>query len=202
MKHAFRFLKAAVLVILLAAGGAVYAQDLSQPVLLVASDQLDGSPFQQTVILAVPLPSGRHVGFIVNRQTTVKLGMLFPEDEPSSKVTEPVYIGGPVLGQAVFALTRERPQGEGEVVPIMPGLFAALDATSVDRVIATAPNDSRYFIGLMMWDADQLDAQVQAGAWDVAPADADTVLRTRPTGLWKSLRNRPESEQYAKHGYI
>jgi len=202
MKHPVQFLKLAVLVMFLAAGGAAYAHDVSQPVLLVASDKLDGSPFQQTVVLAVPLPSGRHVGFIVNRRTTVKLAALFPEDGPSQKVTEPVYIGGPMLGGAVFALTRERPQGEGEVVPIMPGLFAALDATSVDRVIASAPNDARYFIGLMVWDADELAAQVEAGAWDVAPADADTVLRTQPTGMWKSLRNRPDSEQLAKRGYV
>jgi putative AlgH/UPF0301 family transcriptional regulator len=202
MKRAVHFLEFAVLVLFAAAASAAHADDLSRPVLLVASDALDGSPFQQTVVLAVPLPSGRHVGFIVNRRTTVKLAALFPQDEPSQKVTEPVYIGGPMLGQAVFALTRERPQGEGQVVPIMPGLFAALDAASVDRVIASAPNDARYFVGLMVWDADELTTQVQAGAWDVAPADADTVLRTQPTGLWKSLRNRPDSEQYAKRGYV
>lgn len=202
MRHPIQFLKLAVVVLLLAAGGGAHAHDVSQPVLLVASDKLDGSPFQQTVVLAVPLPSGRHVGFIVNRRTTVKLATLFPEDEPSQKVTEPVYIGGPMLGQAVFALTRERPQGEGEIVPIMPGLFAALDASSVDRVIASAANDARYFVGMMVWDADELSAQVQAGAWDVAPADVETVLRTQPTGMWKSLRNRPDSEQYAKRGFI
>ena len=49
--------------------GAAYAADLSQPVLLVASQHLAGSPFEQTVVVATSMPDGGHVGFIVNRPT-------------------------------------------------------------------------------------------------------------------------------------
>jgi hypothetical protein len=50
---------------------AAHAADLSQAVILVASQELGGSPFEQTVVIATPLPQGGHIGFIVNRPTTM-----------------------------------------------------------------------------------------------------------------------------------
>ena len=54
--------------------GGTHAEDLSQPVILVASSALDGSPFEQTVVVAAPLPDGGHIGFIINKPMNVKLG--------------------------------------------------------------------------------------------------------------------------------
>ena len=89
----------------------------------------------------------------------------------------------------VFAVMREAPQGtQGVIVPLMPGLVAALDRDTIDRIIATAPNDARYFVGLMLWAPEALEAQVAAREWEVRPADADIVLAARPSGLWQSLR--------------
>ena len=57
----------------------------------------------------------------------------------------------------------------------MPGLVAA-------------PNDARYFVGIMLWDEDELEAEVRGNAWELRPADVATVLPTKATGLWNSLR--------------
>src|SRR5437660_26500 len=77
--------------------------DVSQAVMLVASERLAGSPFERTVVVAAPLPDGRHVGFVLNRPTGVKLETLFPEQPSTHSVAEPVYAGGPSLERAVFA---------------------------------------------------------------------------------------------------
>ena len=69
----------------------------------------------------------------------------------------------------------------------MPGLVAVIDGEAVDRIIETTPNDARYFVGLMIWAPDELDEQIDQGAWDVRPADVDTVLPSSAPGLWKSL---------------
>src|SRR2546426_8031530 len=122
----------AVLVISMAATGPARAADLSDAVILVASSRLDRSPFEQAVVLAAPLPDGRHIGFIINKPTGVKLQTLLPDDTEARKVTEPVYLGGPVLQPALFAVTRAAPEGAGMIVPLMPGLFAVLDGTAVD----------------------------------------------------------------------
>ena len=70
--------------------GVARAADRSQAVVLVASQDLDGSPFEQTVVIAAPLLDGGHIGFIVNRPTPVKLETLFPDEAEMRKVNEPI----------------------------------------------------------------------------------------------------------------
>jgi len=168
--------------------GAARAADLSQAVILVASQDLDGSPFEQTVVIAASLPNGGHLGFIVNRPTTVKLEALFPEQAPARNVEEPVYVGGPAVASGVFALMRSAPDGAETSIPLTPDIVAVLDKATIDRVIETTPNAARYFVGMMLWDADELEQQVANGLWEVRPADADSVLPAKARGLWNSLR--------------
>ena len=177
----------ALLVVFAGMTGAAHAVDLSQAVILVASDRLVGSIYEQTVILAAPLPQGGHLGFVVNRPTQVKLETLFPEQPSTRNVADPVYAGGPVLSNAVFAVTRKAPDNNGNFFSPIPGLVVVIDAATVDRIIETTPNDARYFVGLMFWAPDDLEDEIRNGAWEVRPADVDTVLRANSTELWKSL---------------
>lgn len=169
--------------------GVARAADLLQPVILVASQDLDGSPFEQTVMIAAPLPDGGHIGFIVNRPTTVKLETLFPDQAPARNVKEAVYVGGPAIASGVFALMRSAPDGAETLIPLTPGIVAVLDEATIDRVIETTPNAARYFVGMMLWGADELEQQVANGLWEVRPADADNVLPAKARGLWNSLRS-------------
>jgi putative transcriptional regulator len=167
--------------------GAAHATDLSHAVILVASEKLSGSPYEETVILAAPLPKGGHMGIVLNRPTGVKLESLFPEQESTHKVVDQVYAGGPLLTGALFAVTRKAPVDEGTFVPLMPGLVAVIDGATVDHIIETTPNDARYFIGMMVWGPEALDKEIKDGAWQVRKADLNSALPSSPTGLWKSL---------------
>ena len=178
---------AAVWLIVIGLSGA-RADGLSEPVMLVATSVMNGSAFEQTVVLAVPLPNGGHIGFIVNKPTSVSLAKLLPDAAAARKVTEPVYFGGTELLPGVFAITRRAPQGAVKVLPLMPGLVAAIDGATVDRIMKAAPNDARYFVGLLLWGEDELEAEVRISAWELRPADVATVLPTKATGLWNSLR--------------
>jgi len=189
MKRLVRCLQSfgAFLVLLAGMTGAARAVDLSQAIILVASNRLAGSIYEQTVILAAPLPQGGHLGFVVNRPTSMKLESLFPEQASTRNVVDPVYAGGPMLSNAVFAVMRKAPDNNGNFLPLMPGLVVAIDGATVDRIIETTPNDARYFVGLMFWAPDDLDDEIRNGAWEVRPADVDTVLRANSPGLWKAL---------------
>jgi len=173
-----RSLKTFLAFLALSAGAIVsaHAADLSRAVLLVATKQLAGSGFEEAVIVAAPAPEGGHMGFILNRPTGVKLEAVFPEHLPSRQVVEPVYVGGPVLSNGIFAIARTAPEGDGLVVPIMPGLVAVFDAASLDRVIETTPNDARYFAGVMVWRPGELEGEVREGYWRVRPASVEAVL--------------------------
>jgi putative transcriptional regulator len=189
MKPLVRGLQSFAALLVLVAGftGVAHAADLSQAVILVASERLAGSPFARTVIIAAPLPQGGHVGFIVNRPTGVKLETLFPEQASTQKVVEPVCVGGPMMSGTVFAVTRKAPDTGSNFVSLMPDLVMVIDGETVDRIIETTPNDARYFIGLMIWAPDELDEEIDHGAWDIRPADVDTALPSSGPGLWKSL---------------
>jgi putative AlgH/UPF0301 family transcriptional regulator len=191
MKRASRSVRllGAVAALVIGTIGVAHAEDLSEPVLLVASSALDGSPFEQTVVLAAPLPKGGHIGFILNKPTQAKLGTLFPDDTAAQQVKEPVYLGGPTMLNGVFAIASDAPGEGGTVVNLMPGLVAVLDRTAVDSILATRPNDARYFAGLMLWSPNELEQQVGASAWEVHSADPDTVLHAKSRGLWNSLRD-------------
>jgi len=178
-----------LLVLAVGLSGVARATDLSEPVTLVASSALEGTPFEQAVILAVPMPRGGHVGFILNKPTGLKLKALFPKDAAARQVKESVYLGGPMLLPSVFAITRKVPQGGNAVIPLMPGLVAVLDGATIDRMVKTTPNDTRYFLGLMLWDEGELEDQVRRNAWELRPARADMVFRAKSPGLWNSLRS-------------
>jgi putative transcriptional regulator len=153
----------------------------------VATEQLAGSRFQEVVVVAAPLAEGGHVGFIINRPTDMRLEALFPEHAPSRKVVEPVYLGGPVFSDGIFAIARTAPHGEDHVVQLMPGLVAVFDAAGLDRVIEATPNDARYFAGLMAWPAGELEEEIREGVWSVRPASIEAVLGDHPSARSKKL---------------
>ena len=187
MKLTTRFFSVLALASMLL-GGAAQAQDVSETVMLVATASLDGTVFEQTVVIAAPLSNGNHVGFIINKPANVKLDSLFPDQESSHNVVDGVYLGGPALANGVFAVVRgEHTDTNDKVVSLLPGLYAVLDGDAVDRVLAETPNDARYFVGMTVWGPKQLEQQVRSGAWVVKPADASSVFR-KTSGLWSELR--------------
>jgi putative transcriptional regulator len=175
---------AAVLFLFLACG---LAQAQEDAVILVAHPAFRDLEYRQTVLIAAPAPNGGHVGVILNRPTRRSLGSLFPEHEPSKKVIDPVYYGGPFSRGALVALVHaEAAPGAGSV-PLMKGLFLAFRANTIDHVIETTPNDARYFVGYVGWRPGELKSEIDRGLWSVQDADLDTVFRKDTEGLWEEL---------------
>ena len=169
---------AAVLFLFLACGLARAQEDA---VILVAHPAFRDLEYRQTVLIAAPAPNGGHVGVILNRPTRRSLGSLFPEHEPSKKVIEPVYYGGPFSRGALVALVHaEAAPGAGSV-PLMKGLFLAFRANTIDHVIETTPNDARYFVGYVGWRPGELKSEIDRGLWSVQDADLTE-------NLWEELQ--------------
>ena len=171
---------------LVAAAAAVQAHDLSSSVILVAKPELSDALYGSTVLVVTPIGGDRHAGFIVNRPTNLNLGQLFPDDGPSQKVVDPVYLGGPVDPQVIFALVERKASPGGESFEMMPGLYATVDADTVDRIIRTEPEKARFVAGLVIWQPGELAAEIKNGAWYVLAPDAHLALQ-RPQGLWEEL---------------
>lgn len=182
MTRAMRlFLAVAALLV----GQSAFAQE--EAMLLIAHPAFRDLEYRQTVLLAAPAPNGGHVGVILNRPTRRSLGSLFPEHEPSKKVLDPVYYGGPFSRGALVALVRaDHSPGSGSV-PLMKDLYLAFRANTIDRVIETTPNDARYFVGYVGWRPGELRSEIDRGLWTVLNADLDMVFRKDTEGLWEEL---------------
>ena len=181
-----RLLSALLLAVLSAAPGArALAQD--DAMILVAHPAFTDLEYRQTVLIAAPAPNGGHVGVILNRPTRRSLGSLFPEHEPSKKVMDPVYYGGPFSRGALVALVHaDNSPGSGSV-PLMKDLFLAFRANTIDHVIETTPNEARYFVGYVGWRPGELKSEIDRGLWSVLNADIDMVFRKDTDGLWEEL---------------
>ena len=163
------------------------AQGQDDALLLVAHPAFRDLEYRQTVLVAAPAPNGGHVGVILNRPTRRSLGSLFPEHEPSKKVVEPVYYGGPFSRGALVALVRgDTAPGAGSVL-LMKNLYLAFRANTIDHVIETTPNEARYFVGYVGWRPGELRSEIDRGLWSVSNADLEVIFRKDTDGLWEEL---------------
>lgn len=170
------------------------AEPEDEPVLLVAKPALRDRLYGATILIVRPIGRDRHIGFIVNRPTPVTLGKLFPDHGPSQKVVDPVYLGGPVNMEVLFALVQQRESPGRSAVQLTPDLYLASERDLVDRIIETASDHARFYAGLVIWAPGELRAEIERGFWYVDDADASLVLRKSTRGLWEELVKRLESK--------
>lgn len=174
---------------LLVALGAHAADVYQSPVVLVAKPEM-GEFYRNTVLFARPVGGGRHIGFIVNRPTRVTLKEILPGHPPSQKVTDPLFLGGPLHVDSVFAVVHRAESPGGRALALAKDMFLVTDVATVDRVIEQNPRNARFYAGLVGWEAGELEDEVRRGFWYVLDHDAALVFRKQTAGLWEELVRR------------
>jgi len=188
-----RFLSVLSVIALALAAPLAWSADLTETVLLVAKRNLRDRIYGSTILIARPLGDERHVGFIVNKPTTMTLGKLFPKHSPSQKVVDPVYLGGPTGPEVIFAMIKGRESPGGRSLQLAPGLYVAFDSAVVDRIIESQPQQARFFAGMVIWQPMELGEEVKRGLWYVLEAQPEILLRKSTDGrLWEELVGRSE----------
>ena len=185
-----RTLAALIICALGALGSHALAQSRSaepDAAILVASPGLRDADYRQAVVIVVPVENDRHVGVIVNRPTRRTLSSLFPEHAPSKKVTEPVFVGGPMSRGAVVAVVKsDKDPGKG-TVGLTKEMYLAMTVSVVDHIIEDMPNDARYYVGYIVWRPGELRSEIDRKVWSVVNASPDVVFRKDTAGLWEEL---------------
>ena len=161
-------------------------------VLLVAKRNLQDRLYASTVLVTKPVGRDRHVGFIVNKPTTLTLGKLFPTDGPSQKIVDPVYLGGPSSSSVIFAMVESKQALQGRLLRLGPDLYLAYDSKEVDKIIAAQPPHARFFAGLVIWRPGELAEEIRRGLWYVLDAKPDLVLPKSTDNLWEDLVEKAE----------
>ena len=186
-----RLVAAVIASLFLCCGGAANGQGTpasdEDTVFLVAHPAFRDAGYFHTVLIAAPIPSGGHIGVILNRPTKDSLTRFFPDHEPSKNVTDPVRYGGPFSPGALVAVVKSETNLGAGTLKLMSNLYIAFRATIIDKVIETTPNEARYFIGFVGWRPGELKSEVDRGLWAVVNANPDTVFQKDTSGLWEDM---------------
>lgn len=169
--------------------------DLAVGKLLVASRDLADPIFAKTVILLVHHDAGGVLGLILNRRTKVPLSHVLDKLEVAKDRSDPVYLGGPVEIPAVFALFRSKTKLE-EAEPILKDAYFINSRTIFEKVMSAqpAPGSFHVYLGYAGWTNEQLQKEVQVGAWFIFPADTRTVFDADPNSLWAKMIRKTEQK--------
>jgi len=152
---------------------------------LVAKPGMSDPNFRESVVLVRHTEAGESTGMIINRPTNRSLAAILPGDR-FKRFTDPVFFGGPVASQGLFAVYRAGKR-VGDSVTLLPDLHLALHASAVDELMHHPPETIRFYMGFSGWARGQLRAEVERGDWYVLNADADTVFTHDTRGLWSRL---------------
>jgi putative AlgH/UPF0301 family transcriptional regulator len=161
------------------------AADIDRPLVLVAAPELQDPLYGASVLVVTPVGGDQHAGFIVNRPTNFKLGN-----------AGPVYLGGPIEPELIFALVERKDSPGANSIQIAPDLYAAYDSSVVDGIIKSDPQHARFMAGLVVWREGELRDEIKRGAWYALEPDAALVMRS-PDGLWEELVRRSQLSRNA-----
>ena len=186
-----------VMCVAMFSGGADAREPLNQPLILVATPQLRGEPYAGSVLIVTPVGVGQHIGLIINRPTPMRLSQMFPDHEPSRKVTEPVFLGGPENLEVLFVLVQRQRNEGANAIELTPGLYLEMERKNVDHAIENEHERARFFAGVVVWAPGELQAEIANDFWYVLDADAALVMRKSTAGLWRELVKLGEQDRNA-----
>src|SRR5262249_52890975 len=130
---------------------------------------------------------GLHFGFVLNKLTDVSIAQLFPQEQAPPRKDEHVYIGGPSLGDRLFALVRGDRDDNADLFQIGRDLFLAAQAEEVDRVLTNRNREAHFYVGMVIWGPGELEAELRAGAWEALEPKGEQVVSSDPDRQWQKL---------------
>ena len=167
---------------------AAYAQGSSKTHFLIARPGMPDPNFRETVVLVTHEEGAEATGVIINRPTNRSLAEMLPS-ERFKPFKEPIFFGGPVAPQGLFAVV-QADRFSGAAVTMLPGLYLAVAPDSIDALLSSPPPKIRFFAGYSGWAPGQLRGELDRGDWLVVDAEADTVFLKDTSRLWQDMVRR------------
>jgi putative transcriptional regulator len=152
--------------------------------LLVATDEVRGSSFFQTVILLLHYDESGALGLVINRPTEATPDELLPELEGIKDYAGTTYWGGPVRLATMRALHRTDSPTEDEIFVLDMVYQMPLDELPTGE---KNQQNLRFFVGYAGWSPGQLDREILFGSWDIIQATEETVFTDDADTIWETL---------------
>ena len=195
-------LRTAVLLLALGAGAPALAQqDLpANGLFLIAKPTLLDPNFARTVVLVTQTEDASTVGVIINRPTTLKLSDLLPQEFAAQNYRDRLYLGGPVMRQAIVALYRSDELPAAPAFHVLKNVYLTMHPDNIRQLLETPAAQYRLYAGFSGWAPRQLESEFMRDGWFVLPADEATLFRRSAEGLWeelvdKAIRRGPQARR-------
>lgn len=157
---------------------------------LVAKPTLRDPNFEKTVVLVTQTEDASTVGVILNRPSALKLSQLLSEEFQTANYRDPVYIGGPVMRQALVALFRAEQAPAAPAFHVLKDVYLTMHPDNIGKLLADPKARYRIYAGFSGWAPRQLESEFMRDGWHVLPADEATVFREGSEGMWEELLER------------
>jgi putative transcriptional regulator len=157
--------------------------------LLVAAPPLVDPNFDRTVILMLEHGDDGALGVVLNRPSETAVYDVFPEWRELVSPPDVVFAGGPVATDAVIALARRRGSGIEGFVEILDDL-GTIDLADDPLEMGASLQTLRVFGGYAGWSPDQLEGEIEAGAWFVVTMRPEDPFVATPERLWRDVLRR------------
>jgi putative transcriptional regulator len=171
----------------------VVAQTIGNGTLLVASPQLTDMNFARAVVLVLRHDENGTLGLVLNRPTNLVPATVFPELAASvGGYTGHLFRGGPIAPTRMLYLVRGLAAATVNGPEVVDKVFLSIDDASLPDMVrlADGTNDLRLYAGHAAWRPGQLQAEVNAGGWQISLATPELVFHTDPGSLWTELEGR------------
>jgi putative transcriptional regulator len=169
------------------------AQTIGNGTLLVASPQLSDVNFARSVVLVLRHDENGTIGVVLNRPTNLVPATVFPElAEDIGSYAGLLFRGGPIAPTRLLYLVRGLAAATVTGPEVLDKVFLSIDDASLPDMVrlADGTNDLRFYAGHAAWAPGQLQAEVNAGGWQILRATPEHVFHIDPGGLWPELEGQ------------
>ncbi len=161
------------------------AQLPARGMFLVATDEVRGPFFRETVVLLLHYDDTGAQGLVINRPMPAAPMHVLPDLDGIDDYEGTLYWGGPVQITSVRTLLRSD-DPPPDAVHIVDGVYLV----APDADLPPHANDAsrlRFFLGYAGWGAGQLDGELLDDSWQIVPATAERVFDTDTDGMWRHM---------------
>ena len=179
----------------MAVGQSTSVDDLGVGKLLVSSKGLGDPAFAESVVLLIQHDQHGAVGLMINRRTQAPISHILKDIDTSKRGADPIYFGGPVELDAVFALLKSQKKPD-DATAVIGQVYLVSAKSPLEKALAAGSGDGdvRVYLGYCGWDGGQLENEVKLGGWWIFDASAGVVFDPHPDSVWSRLITRTESQ--------
>lgn len=154
---------------------------------LVASRELRGSGFAESVVLIIQHDADGTMGLIINQPTETNPAELLPDIAGLENYNGKLFVGGPVAAWGVIMLLHSD-RTPTDAKHIFGDVYTSGDRELLSNLMrSSAYGEVRLYAGHAGWLPGQLDAEIRRGSWYVVPASEKSIFSVRPRELWQRL---------------